>query len=299
MAIGARQIAAVYGTSLRSTPVWFIRDDHDYFENDEYLDGAATFPPTAFRRDLTQRLQDMYWPSLPATAGQPELPGGGGSFGSLRWGQLAEFLLYDCRGHMSLAPGGGFVPPVVESWIADRSGDPSIRHVVQTPSTPWGWTAGKWGEWYPDVRGADGRLTGTAAKPGWNPGWFEQHQRLLALAGSRGRPALVLSGDLHAVGCGQIVQSHDVRPDQPVHMVLAGPIGTDELSFPSAARGGGPEIPAGLLVREALAPREENGFTVIDLTRETLRIRQFCWRAPQPVEDIPNLSPQLDLTIRA
>jgi hypothetical protein len=37
------QIAELYGTLFRSVPVFFLRDDHDYFENDEYREG--------FRRD--------------------------------------------------------------------------------------------------------------------------------------------------------------------------------------------------------------------------------------------------------
>ncbi len=51
------QIADLYGTMLRSTPVFFLRDDHDYFENDYFFEadtngGArASFPPDGFHMD--------------------------------------------------------------------------------------------------------------------------------------------------------------------------------------------------------------------------------------------------------
>jgi hypothetical protein len=32
------QIVPVYGTDFRSTPVFFLQDDHDYFDNDEAWD---------------------------------------------------------------------------------------------------------------------------------------------------------------------------------------------------------------------------------------------------------------------
>ena len=39
------QIVPVYGTDFRSTPVFFMQDDHDYFDNDEATDEIVTFPP--------------------------------------------------------------------------------------------------------------------------------------------------------------------------------------------------------------------------------------------------------------
>ena len=38
------QIMPVYGTDFRSTPVFFLQDDHDYFDNDEAWDEIVTFP---------------------------------------------------------------------------------------------------------------------------------------------------------------------------------------------------------------------------------------------------------------
>ena len=53
------QIVPVYGTDFRSTPVFFLQDDHDYFDNDEAFDEIVTFPPVWFQLELgraTQRL---------------------------------------------------------------------------------------------------------------------------------------------------------------------------------------------------------------------------------------------------
>jgi hypothetical protein len=43
------QIAPIYGADFRSTPVFFIQDDHDYFDNDEATDDIITFPPSHLR----------------------------------------------------------------------------------------------------------------------------------------------------------------------------------------------------------------------------------------------------------
>jgi hypothetical protein len=42
------QIPGLYGTALRSTPSFFITDDHDYFENDEFDSRVATLPPDSY-----------------------------------------------------------------------------------------------------------------------------------------------------------------------------------------------------------------------------------------------------------
>jgi len=297
--VGRRQVADLYGVELRSTPSWFVRDDHDYFENDEFYGDRGTFPASPMHRQLTDQLQAMFWPEFLPDPNRPaSLPGSGRSFGTLRWGKLFEALLYDCRGYMTVAASGAhFVPPSVEAWIAARSRDRTIRHVAQTPSTPWGWTAGKWGEWYPDVLGADGRPAAGTAKPGWREGWFAQHQRLLALAGSRGRDSLSISGDLHAVGAGRIRRCGDVTPAAGVHSLLTGPLGSDDLAFPSAFRGTPPFVPAALDLETHQAPLEKAGFTLVDVTPGDLRIRQFAWRSPTPEAAIADLQPILDKVI--
>ena len=48
---------------------------------------------------------------------------------------------------------------------------------MRRPIRPAG-SAGKWGEWYPDVLDADKKLTIAQPKPYWQPGWLKQHDRL-------------------------------------------------------------------------------------------------------------------------
>src|SRR5919108_6293806 len=58
------QIVPVYGTLCRSTPVFFIQDDHDYFDNDEATDEVVTFPPRHWMVDLAQTTQRLYYPEF-------------------------------------------------------------------------------------------------------------------------------------------------------------------------------------------------------------------------------------------
>src|SRR5260370_14755392 len=54
------QIVPLYGTLCRSTPVFFMQDDHDYFENDEPDDRSALLPaprpigPRAYRKAMAR-----------------------------------------------------------------------------------------------------------------------------------------------------------------------------------------------------------------------------------------------------
>src|SRR5262249_55323832 len=101
------QIIPLYGTRCRSTPVFFLQDDHDYFDNDEADDQVVTFPPDHFMLQLARATQRLYYPEfLPDPDRSPGLPGASAAdrpagvsecFGSLRYGQLAEVLLYDIR----------------------------------------------------------------------------------------------------------------------------------------------------------------------------------------------------------
>ena len=61
--------------------------------------------------------------------------------------------------------------------------------MVQMPSTPVGWSAGKWGEWYPDLLEESGKLGTTKKKPYWQEGWNRQHDRLLEAAVEDGSQA--------------------------------------------------------------------------------------------------------------
>ena len=58
------QIADLYGTLMRSTPVFFLQDDHDYFENDEADDTLVTLPPDPFMLNLARASQLMYYPEF-------------------------------------------------------------------------------------------------------------------------------------------------------------------------------------------------------------------------------------------
>ena len=239
------QFAELYGVMLRSTPTYFVADDHDYYENDEAPDRFVTLPPHAYQLSFARFTRDLFMPEfLP----DQERAGDRGtgiseSFGTFRYGNLAEALIYDCARFLSLKGDvAGLVPPEAEAWLKARTADQHVRHVFHVPSHPFGWTAGKWREWYPDVADvgegntavaqirADGRdtfrLTTKRRKFHWQHGWFLQHQRLLAsLAGQQERPGIVLSGDLHATGHVRIRQSADLDFPNPVHAILTGRLG--------------------------------------------------------------------------
>lgn len=154
------QIVPVYGTDFRSTPVFFLQDDHDYFDNDEAFDEIVTFPPNWFQLQLARATQKLYYPEFLRDEDRPRgLPWGSvgdgavsESWGTIRYGRLAEVLLYDVRRMCTLAgPSAVFIDPEVERWLVARSVSPEVTHLVHAPSNPFGWTAGKWMEWYPDV----------------------------------------------------------------------------------------------------------------------------------------------------
>ena len=184
------QIVPVYGTDFRSTPMFFLQDDHDYFDNDEATDEVITFPPSYFMLELARATQGMYYPEflpdvarplgLPWSSAGDRVGGVSESFGTLRYGRLAEILLYDFRRSQTLAgPSAVYVDPEVEKWLKQRSAATEVTHLVHVPSLPPGWTAGKWGDWYPDVLGRDGNLTDKEPKPYWQSGWLKQHDRLM------------------------------------------------------------------------------------------------------------------------
>lgn len=298
------QIADLYGVRFRSTPTFFLQDDHDYGENDEADDVLRTFPADAFMLDLARTTQRLYYPELIADPAQPRATVRqdrlAESFGSLRYGRLFEALLYDCRRElrnaldpMSPGEGSGFLSAGVEAWLADRSLRSPAAHVVHMPSTPVLWTAGKWGEWYPDFQDAEGRIGRDARKPWWPKGWNQQHDRLIASASSRrDRTAFFVSGDLHAIASGRIVESNGRSlADNPVHSLLVGPIGTAGPGFPSRFRGQLP-VPSETLRSESdIEPLEENGFTLLDVTPGRIRASFFRWLPERGEAAIDDLQP--------
>jgi hypothetical protein len=294
VAAAGPQIAGVYGTLLRSVPTYFVQDDHDYLENDLANEDRRTFPPDRFMREAARATQRLYYPEL---LGGPGLPaafvapdGRSESFGTLRYGRLFEGWLYDCRRFLSDTH---FVPPAAEGWLRDRTARSDAVHCAHLPSTPFLWTAGKWGEWYPDVQDADGVLGTARRKPYWPRAWFDQHQRLLAAASARAdRLALFPSGDLHAVGAGRILRSGglDLSANPPVS-VLTGPVGTGELGWPSHFRNQRPLPSKALEVEEWVEPIEENGFTLLDFTPEGVTLSLFRWREAEGPDALDRLVP--------
>jgi hypothetical protein len=135
----------------------------------------------------------------------------------------------------------------------------------------------KWGEWYPDILGKDGKLTTDIAKPYWQSGWLKQHDRLMAeISAMPGRIPLVISGDLHAIAEGRMMRCGALEfAKNPVVVILSGPLGTGDRGWPSAFRGIGASVPNHLQMEENLKPLEENGFIIADFTRESITIRYF------------------------
>jgi hypothetical protein len=299
------QIVPVYSTDFRSIPVFFMQDDHDYFDNDEATDEIVTFPPPYFSLQLGRATQSLFYPEyLPDVARPLGLPwssvgdrigGVSESFGTLRYGRLAEILLYDIRRTQTLAGQSAvYLDIEVEKWLKARSAAREVTHVVHVPSNPPGWTAGKWGEWYPDVLGADGKLTTVKPKPYWQPGWLKQHDRLMAaVAAMPGRIPLIVSGDLHAVGIGRMLRSGSLDfTANPINAVLTGPIGTRANGWPSARRGTGALPPAHLDMDERVKPIEQHGFTIADFSADKIVLRMFKWDVKtQSVNAIDTLEP--------
>ncbi len=320
--VAGEQIVPLYGTTLRSTPSYFINDDHDYFENDEATERFVTLPPHHYQKSFFRFMRDHYLPEfLPDPGRWQALPGDVGnglneSFGALRWGRLGEVLMYDCAGYLSLkGEVAGLVPLEVESWLAERTAQETVRQLIHVPSHPFGWSAGKWREWYPDVAdtgkhgstvarmGVEGEqfaLTTDRPKFMWQSGWWSQHQRLLkSLSEQRNRVAMVLSGDLHATGHGQIIRSGDLDlSSNPVNTIITGTLGTGTV-WPSQVRGT-PPVAASHLRLESPAPiTERNGFTLVDLTPDAVRVRLFAWRREQASsEAIDTLEPYHDVALR-
>lgn len=318
------QIAHLYGVSLRSTPSYFVGDDHDYFENDEAWPDLVTLPPHAYQRSFARYLREIFLPEFLPDPERPDLLSGAGAgdraagiseaFGTFRYGNLAEALIYDCARFLSLkGEAAGLVPPEVERWLLARTADQSVRHLLHVPSHPMGWTAGKWREWYPDVAMSAGaapaiarmdaqgeavRLTTDQPKFMWQHGWWHQHQRLLEALGSQPeREGILLSGDLHATGHLRIDRSGGLELPRGVHSILTGTLGTGT-AWPSTARGTPPLIASNLAVASLADVEEKNGFTLIDLTQDEITVRLFRWRRDEPELAIDTLAPYHTFTAR-
>jgi len=185
------------------------------------------------------------------------------------------------------------IHPAAERWLVERMKAEETRHVLNLPATVLGWSAGKWMEWYPDIRGKDGRLTKSIAKYKWQPGWFAQHNRLLEAASAmKGSVPLFICGDLHNQAEGWIRRSGDLDLSKnPVISVCSGSLGTGPRMWPSAFRGLVAEPPTDIVMDQKLPPVEKNGFVIVDLTEEKIEITFYAWRQPESVETIDSMKP--------
>ena len=190
--VAGPQIAELYGTRFRSTPMYFISDDHDYFENDDAIDRWITFPPENLELQLQRATQHLYYPEflhdaerplgLSGSAAADRSAGLSECFGTLRYGKLLEVLMYDCGRYVSLKDKfAGLIPPDAERWLIKRTQTDDTQHLIHIPSTPFGWSAGKWREWYPDLleqpaadspAGTKAFLSTKNPKYMWQTGWY-------------------------------------------------------------------------------------------------------------------------------
>ena len=294
--IVGRQIAAVYEDRFASVPLMFISDDHDYFENDNAGPWGYTFPPRPFILGLQRRTAAM---AYPRALGRPALSGplAGETVETLRIGKLVEMALFDCRRAWSTGTQAHVLFPEVERFLIDRLQRSDAQHYVHVPSTPFGWSKGALGEWYEDQ--PRGQSTFGNDKGYWQAGWFAQHQRLAqALSAQRGRAAISISGDMHASAATRITRSGELDLSaNPIEAILSGPVGTGAAGFPSTARGNLPFHPAKLTATDRNSFEERNGFTLFDIHHDRIDVRQFRWRAPEPVAAIATLQPASSFTI--
>ncbi len=320
------QIAELYGVMLRSTPSYFVSDDHDYYENDDADPQMVTLPPDRYQVDFARFTRNAYLPEFLPDVERPRAISGAGAgdrepgiseaFGTFRYGRLAEVLIYDCARYLSLkGVHAGLVPPEAEHWLHQRTRDQAVAQLFHVPSHPFGWSAGKWREWYPDVAdlddggatvsrigdfaGSNFRLTTEREKYFWQEGWWWQHQRLLeSLTSQQQRAGIVLSGDLHAIGHSVLERSGSMDLSaNPVHAVLTGPLGT-LTGWPSAARGT-PPLAATAVVQDVRGETfEKNGFALFDVTPSEVTVRLFAWKTGEPESAIDELEPYHTAVIR-
>ncbi len=109
---------------------------------------------------------------------------------------------------------------------------------------------------------------------------------------AQNRPAVMMSGDLHATGWDRMLKSGpiDLRAN-PINIILNGPLGTGLAGWPSGPRGLGPAAPGALTLERNAKPAEKNGFSIVDITPERMTCHLFAWREPDPFDAISRLEP--------
>ena len=279
--LGNEQIASLYGTKFKSTPIFFIPDDHDYFENDDAEEQLVTFPADKFSKDVFKKMADLFYPPLLDTPdGRPSR-----NIGRIRYGKTFEGLMADCAGNMTLGNKKAvLISNEDEKWLLSRIKESNVKHLAFIPSHPFGYTAGKWREWYPDVVAEEGTtgtvvneilsetsgsLTINANKYLWQEGWFLQHQRLIKSISKRKGSRFIFSGDIHAIGAASIMQSGDIKLKNEVKTFLVGPVGSSSAGWPSFARGITADNPKSLICNPIFKTIEENGFTFFKFGKES------------------------------
>ncbi|KAF2330878.1 hypothetical protein [Flavobacterium nitrogenifigens] len=300
------QIAGLYGTSLRSTPVFFLTDDHDYFENDEYSSELVSLPVETYGTLGAEQTQHLYYPEFLPDSNRPEwLPGGDKAaspkgtnicFGTFRYGKLLEAVFYDCRRFVNYqGDQARILPKWVEDWIISRTKNEDTAHFMHVPSLPFAYSSGKLGDWYPDLLDMKTKkLVIYEEKIGWQRGWFAQHQRLVdALASQTKRTPLIIQGDFHATAAGKMLRSGELEFANPIHAVLCGTLGTGDIPFPSAFRNVESKPSQMVEMEQTLKPVEKNGFSIIDVTRDKITFSMYTWRPPQAIEEIDTMKPVL------
>jgi hypothetical protein len=304
-----------------------------------FTKGGISFPPDDFMLDAGRSVQKLYLPEfLPAPGRPQDLPGTQGGtglsgtalkaqyrpssagyasnsggpekgraagvsecYGTLRYGKLLEALLYESRRYTTLTgPDAVMIHPEAEKWLINRMGAEETRHVLNLPATVFGWSAGKWMEWYPDIRGPEGNLTTGLDKYKWQPGWFAQHNRLLSAASAMEESIpLFICGDLHNQSEGWITRSGDLDLSQnPVISMCSGSLGTGPRMWPSAFRGMVAEPPTDIEMEERLSPLEKNGFVIVDVYPDEMTIRFYAWRQPEPVSAIDEMTAHHTVTLK-
>tara|TARA_Y100000385_G_C13105220_1_gene647118 strand:- start:668 stop:2269 length:1602 start_codon:yes stop_codon:yes gene_type:complete len=280
------QVADLYGTHCRSTPVFMFNDDHDYFENDKATPSSITFPPRHFNLKLARTAQGMYWPEFLPDLNRPiGLSGSNASdkalhssecFGTLRFGRLAEILMYDCRRFTTLkGPSAGFIPRDTEQWLMNRVSSDDTLYTINVPSLPVGWSAGKWMEWYPDKLNSEGKLTTEIEKYFWQQGWQNQHDRLLQhFSNQRHKKPIFFQGDLHTFAGGQIYKSGEIDLGKnPAYAYIMGTMGST--AWPSGIRQVKASNPSGIGMEEYFDNVEESGFSIVDITTDEIEINMY------------------------
>lgn len=302
---GVEQIAPIYRTTFRSTPVFFLQDDHDYFDNDDATDEMVTFPPDHAMLALARSVQKLAYPEflpdpfrpygLPGSREDEGRPDIASNFGTLRYGKLLEVLLYDNRRSASvLGPSAGHFDPSVESWLKARMADREVAHVVNAPGQPPGWTRGNWYEYYPD-QVVDEQVVVSSPKPYWPSGWLAQHDRIVeSIHRMPERIPLVISGDIHKSAHGRILRNGDIdMADNPVVTILPGTPGTGEASLDAIV------LPANHLdLSNEWGPVGENGFLVADFYRDRVECAFYAWDSrTQSIDSIAGLDAAYGTTL--